>query len=505
MLFNSYIFIFVFLPLVLLGWHGLNHFKKFKLAQCVVIAMSLWFYGYFNYSYIAMILCSILGNWLVSKGIWKFAEQSQNTTGIRTLFGVLGIAFDLGLLFYFKYYDFFIENLNSLFSRNWELKNIVLPLGISFFTFQQISFITDRMWGNAKHYDLIDYMTYVVYFPQLVAGPIVSHDDLIPQFWEEERRHFYWSHMLFGIRLFVIGLAKKVLLADELGKIVDHGFLDVTAMDSPAAFVVMLSYTFQIFFDFSGYCDMAMGLGAMMNLELPLNFNSPYKSCSVKEFWNRWHMTLNVFFTKYVYIPLGGNRCGTVKRVRNTLIVFLLSGIWHGANWTFFLWGIAHGILVSLESLKKTGHFKQESAASDRPFRFRKIIQWAYTFAFVNLAWVLFRSDSITMAWNFYKRLFSFRNTGYIWNLAGSISSYKNYAISMVLEHLGGYTMASWFYLFWMLVLLLLAVYLCTRPNAFVWVTNKEAGKIEMWGMALLFGLGVLSFSGITTFLYFNF
>lgn len=489
---------------MLIAWHGLNHLKQYKLAQAAVIVMSLWFYGYFNYRYIAIILCSMLGNWLVSKGIQKFADGAGGREGVRRGFGILGIVFNLGLLFYFKYYDFFIENMNLALGQNWALKNIALPLGISFFTFQQISFVVDRMWGKAEHYAIIDYMSYVVYFPQLIAGPIVSHDDLIPQFWEEKRRHFQWRNLLLGIRLFTIGLAKKVLLADELGKIVDCGFLDVNAMDSPAAFVVMLSYTFQIFFDFSGYCDMAMGLGAMMNLELPLNFNSPYQSCSVKEFWNRWHMTLNTFFTKYVYIPLGGSRCGTAKRIRNTIIVFLLSGIWHGANWTFVLWGILHGIMVSLESLKKAGHWKQDSAASN-PFRFQKILQWTYTFVFVNLAWVLFRSDSIAVAWNFYKRLFSFSNTGYIWNLAGSVSSYKNYVISIVLEHFGGYPMAAWFYLLWMLVLLLLAAYLCTRPNAFAWVKNKKAGRTEMWVMALLFGISVLSFSGITTFLYFNF
>lgn len=288
MLFNSYVFIFAFLPFVLIGWHGLNYLKRYKMAQGFVILMSLWFYGYFNYSYVAIILGSMFANWLVSKGIELFSN------GRKTI-GFVGVAFNLGLLFYFKYYDFFIENMNVVLKTEWQLKNVVLPLGISFFTFQQISFVVDRMNEKAPHYDIIDYMTYVAYFPQLIAGPIVSHDELIPQFWDIKKRHFNWNSMLDGTRLFVIGLAKKVLLADELGKLVDAGYASVDRMDSIGAFVVMLAYTFQIFFDFSGYCDMALGLGKMMNLELPLNFNSPYKSHSMKEFWNRWHMTLNVF------------------------------------------------------------------------------------------------------------------------------------------------------------------------------------------------------------------
>lgn len=497
MLFNSYVFIFAFLPIVLIGWHGLNHLKQYKMAQVFVILMSLWFYGYFNYSYIAIILASMSVNWLISKGIDCFPNR-------RKIIGILGVAFNLGLLFYFKYYDFFIENMNVLFKTDWQLKNIVLPLGISFFTFQQISFVADRMKGTAPHYDVIDYMAYVAYFPQLIAGPIVSHDDLIPQFWDTEKRHFNWYSMLYGTRLFVIGLAKKVLLADELGKLVDAGYMNVAGMDSIGAFVVMLAYTFQIFFDFSGYCDMALGLGKMMNLELPLNFNLPYKSHSIKEFWNRWHITLNTFFTKYVYIPLGGSRRGKARQLCNTMIVFLLSGIWHGANWTFVLWGILHGVVVCFDNLVKPAvDYCQEHAA--KGYKWLQRVRWALTFAFVNLAWVLFRSDSIGVAIQFYKRLFSFSHTGYIWELAGSMSSYKNYPIQLFLDRIGGYNLASKLFIVWMILFLLLASFLCTRRTAKDWVESKKAGVIEMAVLAVLFGLSVLAFSGVATFLYFNF
>lgn len=504
MLFNSYIFIFAFLPLVLLGWHVLNHLNKYKVAQCFVILMSLWFYGYSDYRNVILIFCSILVNWCISKGIEKSEECSNGNGGLRKILGITGVLFDLGLLFYFKYFDFFIENCNVLLHTNWALKNIVLPLGISFFTFQQISYIADRMMGNASHYHIVDYMMYVVYFPQLIAGPIVSHDDLIPQFYEEERRNFNWNSMLRGIRLFIIGLAKKVLLADELGKVVDYGFMDVGAMDSMGAFLVMLAYTFQIFFDFSGYCDMALGLGAMMNFEIPLNFNSPYKSHSVKEFWNRWHITLNDFFTKYVYIPLGGSRKGKVRRLCNTMIVFLLSGIWHGANWTFILWGILHGGMVCFDSFINSimEYIKQRLS---KVYTWVQRLRWLFTFAFVNLAWVLFRSNSIGEAIQFYKRLFSFSNTGYIWGLAGSLSSYKTYAMQLIFEKISGYEFVSKFYVARMLIFLSIAAFLCTKPNVREWVEKKKPSMVEMIVLAVLFGFSVLTLSGLATFLYFNF
>lgn len=481
MLFNSYIFIFVFLPIVLIAWYGLNHFKQYKEAQVIVILMSFWFYGYFNYSYLAIILSSIIVNWSASKVIEIFAKKQPDNNRIRKIIGISGVAFNLGLLFYFKYYDFFITNCNAVFKTNWSLKYIALPLGISFFTFQQVSFVIDRMRGTAPHYHLIDYAMYVVYFPQLIAGPIVSHADLIPQFREKEKRHFNYDSMLRGIRLFVIGLAKKVLLADELGKIVDYGFSGIDLMDSMGAFVVMLAYTFQIFFDFSGYCDMALGLGAMMNFELPLNFNSPYKSHSVKEFWNRWHITLNAFFTKYVYIPLGGSRKGTVRQLCNTLIVFLLSGIWHGANWTFVVWGILHGMMVCFDRLIQPAMDRCEKN-SPKCYAWVQRIRWFGTFAFVNLAWVLFRSDSIGVAVRFYKRLISFSNTGYIWRLGENLSSFTG-----------------------MMLFLLLAAFLCTRPAARDWVDQRKPRVIEMIVLAVLFGFSVLTLSGLATFLYFNF
>ena len=322
MLFNSYIFIFLFLPLALLGWYGLNKIKAYKSAGLFIACMSLWFYGYFNLYYLAIIVVSMLGNYFLSF-LMKFSKSKFSARiGLIT-----GLCLNLGLLFYFKYYDFFFENINAVFHTDFALKHILLPLGISFFTFQQLSFIVDRCTGKAEHYSFINYITFVTFFPQLIAGPIVLYKEMMPQFEDTSNRRFNADNFAKGIVLFTIGLGKKVLLADVLALIVNFGFEQTFFLDTPSTLLVVLTYTFQIYFDFSGYSDMAMGLGRMFNIELPMNFNSPYKARSVRELWQRWHMTLSRFFIQYVYIPLGGNRKGRVRTLINTFLVFFLSGL----------------------------------------------------------------------------------------------------------------------------------------------------------------------------------
>ncbi len=504
MLFNSYLFVFAFLPLVMLLWYGVNRLGKPKLAQILLVLLSLVFYGYGHPEYIVLILASVLGNYAVSWAMEYFGARSQNVRRVHFALGILGITFNLGLLFYFKYYDFFVRNVNRLIDTGLSVKNIALPLGISFFTFQQISFIADRMCGRAPHYAALDYMNFVTFFPQLVAGPIVNHRDLVPQFrrigsdartlfsrakWLDEKEER--SPVEMGICLFAVGLAKKVLLADKLGVVVDYGYGNIAGLDMLSALVVMLCYTFQIYFDFSGYCDMAVGLGWMLHIHLPRNFNSPYKATSIKEFWNRWHMTLNAFFTQYVYIPLGGSRCGTVKRLRNIMIVFLLSGIWHGAAWSFIAWGLAHGVMMCVEPLFA---------------RLAKGVRWCITFGFVNLAWVLFRSGSVGVALQFYRKLCSFSYTGHIWELAGQTAASWNYPGKFLIEMGGGTEQAvAVYYLLVLLLLLALAAFLCTKKNAYERVYERELSTVGIWGLAFLFAMSVLSFAGVTTFLYFNF
>ncbi len=308
--------------------------------------MSLWFYGYFNTYYLFIIIASILINYFIS---YLLTFSKTKTTRQIGLFAGTGI--NLAILFYFKYFDFFIENINYLFRWDFNLKHILLPLGISFFTFQQLSFIIDRCTGKAEHYSFTNYAAFVTFFPQLIAGPIVLYKEIIPQFDDLQKRKFNIDNFAKGISLFVLGLGKKVLLADTLALATNFGFEQTYFLDTPSTLLVILSYTFQIYFDFSGYSDMAMGLGYMFNIKLPTNFLSPYKACSVKELWQRWHITLSRFFITYVYIPLGGSKKGKGRTIFNTMVIFALSGLWHGANWTYVAWGTMQGLLVVWDNL----------------------------------------------------------------------------------------------------------------------------------------------------------
>ena len=293
MLFNSYLFILIFMPLCLIGYFGLNRLNQKKLAMIYLLGMSLWFYGYFNPKYLVIISISIMANYLLYQIMMRVGGRM-----LRRMIFISGIAANIALLVYFKYTDFFISTVNSIADTDFSLLHITLPLGISFFTFQQISFLVDTYRKEVPVYDFVEYACFVTYFPQLIAGPIVTHDELIPQFRDNTKKHLNWENFSKGMYLFVLGLAKKVLVADTFGKVANIGFADVSALDSTNAIITMLSYTFQLYFDFSGYCDMAIGLGKMMNIDLPLNFNSPYKALTIVDFWKRWHMTLTRFFTK---------------------------------------------------------------------------------------------------------------------------------------------------------------------------------------------------------------
>lgn len=413
MQFNSYIFLLCFLPLTLIGYFGLHSMGKKRPAQAYLLLMSLWFYAYFNLSYLFVICTSIGVNYSISRMM-----ASQRPVFARAKKGLLtlGILFNVALIFYFKYYDFFITNVNAVFNADFVLKNITLPLGISFFTFQQISFMVDSYRGETRGYNFLEYALFVSFFPQLVAGPIVLHSELIPQFGDSRKWRIDCDNLSKGIMLFTRGLAKKMLIADTFGTAVAWGFsrADIVSGERALAYyeiiIVMLSYTFQIYFDFSGYSDMATGLGCMFNLDIPMNFNSPYKALSVQDFWKRWHMTLTRFLTQYIYIPLGGNRKGRARTYLNIMIVFLVSGIWHGANWTFILWGVIHGLGQCFNKL--TGGLYRQFAGAIEKLKAGKLImcvvkafQWAVTFAFVNVAWLLFRADSVGQWLHILKRL----------------------------------------------------------------------------------------------------
>lgn len=392
MLFNSYIFILLFLPLTWAVYFGLNSQKCFRGAQIALIIASFVFYGFYNWTYLVLMSGSIVVNYAVAYIAHTVRRKSSITAGKVVI--AVGIIGNIGVLFYYKYMNFFLENVNSLFHTDLKLRNIVLPLGISFYTFQQISFLIDT-YKEDIIYHFGDYAEFVCFFPQLVAGPIVSHD-LIEQFTDRSRRKVNFDFIARGLFLFSTGLFKKIIIADTFAKAASWGFSNIDIMSGMDAVITMVAYTFQIYFDFSGYSDMAVGLASLFNIEIPYNFNAPYQSCSVTEFWKRWHITLTNFLTKYVYYPLGGGKRGKVRTYVNIMIVFLISGIWHGANWTFIIWGVIHGAANVVNRIFSTAWNK-----------IAKGIRWSLTFIFICVTWVFFRADTPKMALEFLLKVFS--------------------------------------------------------------------------------------------------
>ena len=471
MLFNSYIFVLLFLPLSTAGWFALNKFRQYRLASAFMLCMSLWFYAYFNIKYLPIIVVSILVNYVFYRAFkWRDSEKAPDglTGWPRKLILLLSIVFNLGILFYFKYFGFFVDNINSIFGTSIVVRRLVLPLGVSFFTFQQMTFVIDSYdIAKAPDYDFLNYALFVTYFPQLIAGPIVTHEELVPQLQDIEKRKFNSENTSRGLLHFSLGLAKKVLIADVVGAVVDTYYAKVETLDTRTAAIIMLAYTIQLYFDFSGYSDMAMGLGRMINVELPVNFNSPYsiKSPTISDYWNRNHITLTRFFTKYVYIPLGGSRKGKLRMYLNTMAVFLLSGLWHGADWSFVIWGGIHGAMICLNKL-----FKKQVE------KIPKLICWAMTFAFHVFTLTLFRAESMSKALLFYKRFFA--------GFTGStLEMSRNFKIAFVVGF----------------VLLVLGVNAKDIADRF-----RPKFIYSVITVALLVAC-ILSFQEVSTFLYFNF
>ena len=394
MVFSSYVFIFAFLPIVLILYYALSRFKSAVYQRVFLICASLFFYGFYNIKYLILILASIATNYLLSVRIMEAKLSTK-----KKFFLVIGVLFNVLLLGYFKYYNFFFENINAVFRTNFTLRNILLPLGISFFTFQQLSFLVSIYKGGEKVAKLSDYVLFVTFFPQLVAGPIVLYSEMIPQFEDDTRRQFNAKNFSCGIYLFSMGLFKKAVVADTLAFFVNNGF-GMTRIGFTAAWAVSLSYTLQLYFDFSGYSDMAVGLGRMFNIEIPFNFLSPYKSKSISEFWRRWHITLGRALSTYVYKPLGGNRKGIARTCVNLFLTFFVSGLWHGAAWTFVLWGAIHGLFSVTE----------RALSEDRLGKIPHFLRVIATFMVVNALWVLFRAENFGQVLEIYKGMVSFGN-----------------------------------------------------------------------------------------------
>ncbi len=350
MLFNSVEFLFIFLPIVFIVYFLICRGKLIKFANLWLTAASLYFYAYYKIEYLPIIISSVLFNFITGYFIQK--DFSFKIKKSLLIFGVVG---NLSLLCYYKYFNFLVETFNSLSLTHFDTMKILLPLGISFFTFQQISYLYDLYKGEAKQTNLIDYTLFVSFFPQLIAGPICTFKELIPQFEDVSKKIINRENIYRGIFLITVGLFKKVLLADNFTDFIrDYMLLD-SSVDFCTSWAFAFSVAIQGYFDFSGYCDMAMGIAALFNIVLPINFDSPYKSLDISDYWRRWHITMGRFLKYHVYIPMGGSRRGTLRTYFNLFFVFVVTGIWHGANWTCILYGVLNGIFVCINKLwKKT-------------------------------------------------------------------------------------------------------------------------------------------------------
>jgi alginate O-acetyltransferase complex protein AlgI len=389
MLFNSPFYIFCFLPLVVAGYFFLNRHRLVTAGKAWLVLASLFFYGYWNSSYLLLIVISMLVNYAVGSALQRTQVSSPKRWSSppkkysRRSVLIAGLLFNLGLLAYFKYADFFISNVNRAIGTHFPLLDLLLPLAISFFTFQQIAYLADCYQVETQEYDFLNYCLFVTFFPQLIAGPIVHHKEMMPQFVFLRNKLVNWKNLSTGIFVFSLGLFKKIIIADSFAVWANAGFDGAGGMTFFEAWGTSLSYTFQLYYDFSGYSDMAIGAALMLNIRLPVNFNSPYKALTIQEFWRRWHMTLSRWLRDYLYIPLGGNRKGVPRSYLNLLFTFLLAGLWHGAGWTFVAWGAMHGIALMVHrAWKQVG------------MRLPAIAGWLLTFLFVNAAWVLFRAPS---------------------------------------------------------------------------------------------------------------
>ncbi|MEG0709089.1 MAG: MBOAT family O-acyltransferase [Longicatena sp.] len=454
--------------------------KNNTLSNVYLLIVSLLFYMMFDVKYVLVIILSVLFNYVLGKRVYKNKKIL-----------VVGILINVMLLLYFKYFNFFIDSMHLFFNLDYSIARIIAPLGVSFFTFQQISYIVDT-FKEKTNYNFISYALHIVFFGYIISGPIVRHHEIIKQFDNPINKKLHWDNIYKGLLCFSKGLFKKVIVADTLAIFVSTGLSDIKALNSTTAFLVMLAYTLQIYFDFSGYSEMAAGVCRFFNLSIPLNFDCPYKAESIQIFWKKWHMSLTRFLTNYIYFPLGGSKKGKIRTYINIMIVFLVSGFWHGASFTFILWGLLHGILNCANRLIK------------RWDTFHPALKWLVTFGCVNLLWVLFRANSIGEAFQFYKVLFSC-NFGNITSLE-NILVLPEFDLLLTMTGLVRYTQIK--------AMITMFFFLCIV--GYVLIEKNIISELELHyekytkittaiTYVMLAFYSLISISGINTFIYVNF
>jgi len=492
LIFNSFIFIFIFLPITFIVYFYLNSKRLTEASKAFLVFSSLFFYSWWNINYLPIILVSMLFNYVIGVSLSK--KDNRGKVNKKTLL-TIGIISNILLLGYFKYADFLIENMNSLLNSHMSLLHLALPLAISFFTFQQIAYLVDSYRGETKEYDFLNYANFVTFFPQLIAGPIVHHSEMMPQFSKTKNKVKNYHNIALGLFIFSIGLFKKVVIADSFAVWATQGFDVAVSLNFFEAWATSLSYTFQLYFDFSGYTDMAIGAALLFNIKLPINFNSPYKATNIQDFWKRWHITLSRFLKEYIYIPLGGNRKGQYRTYSNLIGTFLIGGIWHGAGWTFVFWGLLHGIALVVQKIW-----------SSLGFHMHKILAWFITFNFINIAWVFFRAKEWNDALKVLHGMFDLDRV-YVSSAFVSIYDITFKKIFFMMPDIIKNNTSMFIFDFTTYFWIFLAFYIVLKFNNSNAVLSTEISKLHAIFYALLFmsAIFALSLSDYSEFIYFNF
>ena len=482
MQFNSFLFILAFMPIFIILYYGSYKINQ-KAGKRIIILGSMIFYGFAGTGAICILAGSIVFNYIISEII----DKSDSKRKILLILDIIG---NCVLLLYFKYTGFIVSNFNDLFQKDYTVKNILLPLGISFFTFQQIMY-TVAVYKKEIKNDPTDYLAYILYFPKLLMGPINDPKEFVDQINREYVKRIDWNNITSGIKIFCFGLFKKVIIADTFAVAVNWGFDNIQSATAMDMILVTLFYTFEIYFDFSGYCDMAVGVSNMLNITLPMNFNSPYQAVSIRDFWKRWHMSLTSFLTQYIYIPLGGSKKGKIRTYINTMIAFLISGLWHGANWTFILWGTLHGLGCVFDRLFE----KQEE-------KLNSVVRWGVTFAATSVLWLLFRCESITQWHIMLYRMLTFQSTEIS---EGLILAFERPEINLLFKCLNVETQVGMIRGFDLLVFTLAAFGICLIPKNNSINLKKKNGWFALIMSVVAFLWSFLCLNGESVFIYNNF
>lgn len=506
MLFNSPEFLFLFLPVVyclyqlipLLCRKVFSGLNPQELQIKFLFLTSLCFYGYWRWQYLPLILLSIGVNYSLS---YWMSERPHPKTRKNIL--ISGILFNVGLLGYFKYAGFFISNIERLTATDYNLTAIILPIGISFFTFQQIAYLVDRYRHQVGASSFWRYGLFVTFFPQLIAGPIVHHTQVMPQF-DKPFEKDAWNNLALGSTVFIIGLFKKVVIADSAALLSSPVFGAVSNGMDPTfipAWLAALGYAMQIYFDFSGYSDMAIGLGILFGIRLPANFNSPYKATSIIDFWRRWHMTLSQFLKNYLYIPLGGSRHGYHRKLINIMLTMTLGGLWHGAAWNFVIWGMLHGLYIVINHLWRRIAFVTISP----------LVGWGITFVMVVIAWVPFRAQDLDTTIRIYQGMAGLNGVS-LPTFAQPIAQQLGAGIAQTFAYDGLGPVNIWIAVTMLPMAVFVALFM---PNSFEWTRLQPSTVLsriywypsasKAFFVALLLSISMLKFNDVSEFLYFQF